>query len=727
MESTEPPAPKVRRINKQPPMHVSECVRQFKLPKHFPSLALGHKPVPTEHTLSSNSVAKNMETQSQINDSEKLNINKTSNSSSILKTINKPITINSLGNNVNGKSTLKTLKLKSPDGKDLGEIKVKLLDTPNQTLKRKLITIPKSVIPAITQNDTQTEPVVSYSMKDVQYPGSIYQEPRIEKVGQDLLNKVKIISNVSLNKLPAEDLSKIIQGKQMIHKMFSNTPFEPPTVSTSKINNPWIKMDTNKVILTNSDSKKNNNLEKNLVYLKPEDHPYLKNITKSGKPIALKPVKLKSLSLNLNTNEETNISETNFISAGGLSGYDNGDMDEHCNDEMSVMIKNSEEKKLDNSKNNDEIFSERKENKEDLKNDKVPTESPVREWKKLKYTLTKKNVMVMLPKVPSKKIITNLPSSESGSDFGNLAISDDDPTDPTDSNNDEEEEDDDDDDDFNKQIAKNNKPKKNNNSKKSNLNQKSKKIDNESNVDMSIVERALAHVKDKNLREEALKVLATCKLGVERQIPIRSPSNEISIRETSCQTNIFGNLDPYCEEFIEVQESEKNIKKINKTIKDRSIAFKSLNYIVTPMKEKEEKSNFAIELDKIIMDLNINSEEKQEVENMKNILDRPIQSTEKINRVSKQIVEDIKLLQTHDESGLTGLHKAVMRNDIKSIKRLLMILRVTKNDVDIKTHENRVSFIMKLVIKQKIYLQFYILTLFFKFSDELRIGIKNGC
>lgn len=661
MESVEPTPPKVRRMTKHAAMHVSECVREFKLPVHYPGLALGHKPVSKEHTLTpSMTVLKTTETEPQTIDvGKKISKGKNvqlvecidkkvvhqissdkvlsgtnrsiSSPSSNIKTLkNLPVVpmSNSLAVNYNNVAKLKTLKLKSPDGKDLGEFQVELLDFKNQVQKRKLITIPTSALTSKDESDnlvtsTQNEPIVSYSMKDVQYPGLIYQEPRIEKLENDLSSKVKIVSNVSLNKLPADDLSKIIQGKQMIKTIFSNTPFEPPTISTK----------------TDENSKK-------LLYLKTDEHPYLKSITKTGKPIALKPVKLKSLTLNLKPSE---INDPIFTS--GLSGYKNGDMDEDCEDESE---NGGEIEKIDSPTNEKE----------------GETQNSKREWKKLEYTLTKKNVMVMLPKVPpNKKLMTNRRQSSESS----LTTSEEDFISP--------------------ESPKQSKSR-NTRGKNSDKKRKENHEDAEFNqsVDISIVERALASVKDKTLRDEALKILASCKLGIERQIPIRPPSNEISVRDTVTQTDIFGNLDRECEEFIEVKKSEKGVKRINKIMRD-SIAFKSLNSNVNPVKNYEAENDFSSQLDKMIMELDIDSNEKQEMTKIKNVLERPMQSVEKMNRVQKQIIDDIKSMEICDENGFTGLHKAIVRDDIKAVKRLLMIMPMTKNNIDAKSYDNRVSLL----------------------------------
>lgn len=734
MESVEPPPPKVRRINKTSKIRVSECIREFELPIQFPSVVLGHKPVAKEYSLTpSNTVLQSTETQLQTIDIKKKggkgkniklfecpdekivhqissqtvlngskNVNKTISSSattskiksiktlpiSALQTIDSKkaqhigsVTSSSLVKNTDSISKVKTLKLKGPDGKDLGEFQVELVDGPEKMIKRKFISIPSNLLPSKIDSQenevvssTQAEPVVSYSVKDVQYPGSVYQEPRIEKIGIDAGSKVKIVSNVSLNRLPGNEVTKIIQGKQMIQKIFSNTTFEQPAITT-KVNNPWIKIDKSKMVVADNISTLKNNSQTNtqkVLYLKPEDHPYLKNITESGKPIALKPVKLKSLNLKTNGEKIDNMEVVNFTGTDGLTGYKNGDMDEELEKDDNPIIDTN--RKLD-------IVS----------------------------TSTKKGVKVILPKEPAK--ITRQISSEGSSEMESLVFSDNE-IDFLDTEFLNEHEDSIEEEKSKNSSRKNKSKRRKKNSTESNSEKDSP--NNDSTVDMSIVERALASVKDKSLREEALKVLASCKLGADRQIPIRPASDTISVRDTTCQTNIFGNLDPDCEEFVEVQKSEKELRRIDKTVRDSEMAFKSFHYVSTPVKENEDDNNFAKQLDKIIMDLDINQEEKKEVTNIKNVLDRPIQSTEKINRVKKQAVEDIKMLTTHDENGLTGLHHAVMKDDTRTVRRLLVILRITKNNADMRTHDNRVSFSLLKLYKNSKNTFFYMIKLFIK-------------
>ncbi|XP_033221669.1 uncharacterized protein LOC117175928 [Belonocnema kinseyi] len=717
MEELEVIPPKLRRVQSR--MHVSECVRKFTLPQQFPSTVVGHTPVPREHSISSPNPSRNVTENSTLATTNKrksiqrlmqcpeeksssikapsvteralalpgsqtvATINKKNiirrfirphkiiqvsspSAANEVKIVQKPISAPTFSNGMKiiqkassshllsgfknpvsstigePQTKLQKLKLKSPDGKDLGEFEVQVVEQQvGNHLKRKLVTVSKHVPKkdesqgSAVVSSTQGESMVAYSTNDVQYPGMIYQEPRIGKVGSEP-TKPNIISQISLRGTAGVPIGQVMKNLQ--HKVIT---IEKSNVHPSTI--PWIKMDAKRV---SSNGKK-------VLYLQHDEHPYLKNITHPGKPISLKPlksIKLQSMGLGKKAAVEENSDLS--MGTGGLKFFQNGDFDEEFED---GELKNYVERNL------------------------------------IQVEQGKKNVPAGTSSRQSY--------SGSSSDMGSLQYSDeeDEPgsSDTPDTDDSLES--------FRRPEAEE-PPERNLHKSRQRIPEKIK-VENlvqksaengEGSSDMRILERALASVKDKSLREEALKVLATCKLGSERYVPVRPPPDSISVRETTTQTNIFGSLEPNCEEFVEVKEEVKGLRRIKKEQRNPSLFSKSCNAILTPVDENHTGDQYTKQLDSMLGNLDLDMAGVQEVNQIKEVLNKPFRSNERMNRIRNQIQKDVKMLSDYDENGLMGLHKAVMEDNSVAVKRLLMILKISKKDVDMKTLDGKTSLELAL-------------------------------
>ena len=745
MEVPEVTPPKIRRIQRNTNLYVSECVREFSLPVQFPSLVAGHKPVAREHTLKSpktfrtfselpmvlTNIPRNSNNISVANKSRSLHrvihcpeekvirVSSPSGSHEI-KNVTKPTSTPIFSNGIkiiqkassshlltsssknpvsstNGdlQTKLQKVKLHRPDGTDLGEFQVKLLGQQGN-LKRKFVTISKNASlkddnqGSAVVSSTQSESMVSYSINDVQYPGMIYQEPRISKVGGESTSKPNIISQISVKGAAGAPIGQVMKNLQSQVVSIKNSQANG-SVDFKPV--PFIKVDPKKIIISRKDSESSlTNLKcKNLVYLKPEDHPYLKNISQCGKPISLKPLNLKTLSLSKDSPEGKKSSDVSkSTGTGGLQYFQNGDMDEEIENVELTKVYDLETEER-------HLMHVGQQKQHQLEQSSLNG---------------KKNVIVRMPKRAGVEF-SRQSYSGSSSDMGSLQYSDEE---------DELESSEtlDTDDSIDQGLLQRNKFIKNEEpsvvrnkvhkvirqrslkkEKMENLMKKSAENaweDNDGSPDMSILERALASVKNKSLREEALKVLATCKLGGERQVPIRPPSDTISVRETMTQTNIFGNLDRDCEEFIEVKEEAKGIRRVEKGQRNHSLVSKSLNTILTPVVENHT-DQYVKQLDSMLGKFDHNIAGVQEVKQIKEVLNKPIRSNERINQIKTQIQKDVKMLTNYDENGLLGLHKAVMEDNNIAVKRLLMILKICKKSVDMKTLDGKVSFFELIYFK----------------------------
>lgn len=217
--------------------------------------------------------------------------------------------------------------------------------------------------------------------------------------------------------------------------------------------------------------------------------------------------------------------------------------------------------------------------------------------------------------------------------------------------------------------------------------------DKEENEQLSILEKALSSVEDEELRARALRVLAECGIGKERLVPIKPASDKKSVKDSDTQTSVFGLWDP--EEFIYVPEERPVVQRKRPIIRQQphnatnifgnahsqDFTLNSFATASTPVSTDPVLGNWVGEWLK-------GSEAATQVQNM---LEKAVP-----NPVRPEVVEQLELdFQTYnvyDEDGLLNIHRAVLADHPSAVLRQLKVLKALRESVDLPTADGKVSF-----------------------------------
>ena len=221
-----------------------------------------------------------------------------------------------------------------------------------------------------------------------------------------------------------------------------------------------------------------------------------------------------------------------------------------------------------------------------------------------------------------------------------------------------------------------------------------------------IIKEALISVKDEDLRSKALQALADCGIGTAKQVPIIPPEEQRTVHDSQVQTDVFGLLDS--ESFVLVTKDTPALERIKQTVRSSSStpinversaqpSAKRSNYIdnidlfpvLSPMTCMEED----IAIDSCLNEFLSASTEASKVNR---ILSTPHSLYKK---VAFQLQKDVEGIQQPDEKGLLNIHRAVEQNNLNEVQRLLLVLNASKINIDVSTKDGMSC--LELAVKTK--------------------------
>ncbi|XP_060830529.1 uncharacterized protein LOC132914975 [Bombus pascuorum] len=234
--------------------------------------------------------------------------------------------------------------------------------------------------------------------------------------------------------------------------------------------------------------------------------------------------------------------------------------------------------------------------------------------------------------------------------------------------------------------------------------------DNEENGKLSeclnVIKEALISVKDDQLRAKALHALAECGIGIAKQVPIIPPEILRTVHDSQIQTDVFGLLDS--ESFVLVKENIPTVERI-KQIERSTVNLSPVMQEVYTQTERQIqcKSNFnnnindidlfpmckqdtiplqnTVDFDNCFNELFNNN---TDVNRVKEVLSTPHSLCKK---VARQIERDYDEMQHYDDNGMLNIHRAVVNDQLHDVQRLLLILEASKTSIDVLTEDGRTS------------------------------------
>ncbi|XP_063988176.1 uncharacterized protein LOC135168168 [Diachasmimorpha longicaudata] len=203
--------------------------------------------------------------------------------------------------------------------------------------------------------------------------------------------------------------------------------------------------------------------------------------------------------------------------------------------------------------------------------------------------------------------------------------------------------------------------------------------------DLSVLGEALRSLPDVELRNKALEALRSVGIGVERLIP-KKAVEQISVKDSETQTEVFSLLDKERNGFVRACEDVEGLERISLTERQSDM--------------KEDRWKMTSENGRLAFD-------GYELDFMLNKLDREDERVMKVRNIMKydpgtkklysQLQRDFENVKKYDENGLLAIHRAVLDNDVRSLKKQLLFLKACKISVDIPTQEGQSS--LELAIK----------------------------
>ncbi|XP_043259176.1 uncharacterized protein LOC122401240 [Colletes gigas] len=627
MESmSPPPAKKIRSING---VKMIQCKREFKLPVQFPSKA-SIKSVSTPKIKNGTNNAKD--------------------SRSILIT-----------NNV------KKLRIRSQDGRDLGEIQVKFptqeLNTP---LNSKIITLTKSALIS-NKNQKINKPVNSLVVpsKNMDRSTMVMQKP------------------ISPNKV---FLATISQQSSDIESMDEKQTHQP-LLLIKPINN-----------FKESDGLQNKKMEKSIktnmsninTCLDPKEY---RQLAKSKFPV----VKCEKLTISknkININELSALSLTKDNSTLNSLSIRGNKMVEKDNESSENSYNTINSNNIDHNVNTQKetINSEVPKIIGKCVYDKYQDEGKI--GNNVVTTSNNKNMIIERDLNDArKKNCTSVPTVSKNIDrksqniFSNVSNS---PIpcaiEKTSSN---------------KNVENKEPNSKNCISSTNNVKEKESCIEEKLSQHWNIIKEALISVKDEELRAKALQALIDCGIGAAKHVPITPPENFKTIHDSLVQTDVFGLLEE--DSFLLVKEDTSTLERIKQT--ERSTAVN----LTTPIESNNTYLN-CIDNDYLLPNLTLEPP-MDDISDIDNFLNQSFNMNARVNKVKQilapphslykkvamQVQEDFQMLQQWDDNGMLSIHRAVQNNNLREVQRLLVVLKASKINIDVLT-ANRMSC-LELAIK----------------------------
>ncbi|XP_031772678.1 uncharacterized protein PF11_0213-like [Apis florea] len=224
---------------------------------------------------------------------------------------------------------------------------------------------------------------------------------------------------------------------------------------------------------------------------------------------------------------------------------------------------------------------------------------------------------------------------------------------------------------------------------------------------LNIIKEALISVKDEELQIKALNALAECGIGIAKQIPITPLEKLKTVHDSQIQTDVFGLLD--MKSFILVKEDMPVLERI-KQIEHSTVDFLPIikevqtqtKIQIQPKTKQNNNMNVNPTWSSISLEDTLNLEDyfnkyfndNNDVNRVKKVLSTPHYLYKK---VSVQIEKDYEEMQHWDNNGMLNIHRAVLNNQLYELQRLLLILKASKTNIDALTEDGMTS--LELAIK----------------------------
>lgn len=220
----------------------------------------------------------------------------------------------------------------------------------------------------------------------------------------------------------------------------------------------------------------------------------------------------------------------------------------------------------------------------------------------------------------------------------------------------------------------------------------------------NVIKEAVSSVKDEQLRAKALQALADCGISLERHVPIRPPETLKVLHDIQIQTEVFGLLDS--ESFVLVRTDSPNLERIKQT--ERAFASPLINASPWPATKSKNnilhdninllprESNVPVPVDDPEFDCFFKKlcSENPMASKVQEVLSKPNPICKKI---CTQLQKDFESLRMWDESGMLNIHRAVVNDNLQDVQRLLMVVKSSKESVDITTEDGMTS--LELAVK----------------------------
>lgn len=213
----------------------------------------------------------------------------------------------------------------------------------------------------------------------------------------------------------------------------------------------------------------------------------------------------------------------------------------------------------------------------------------------------------------------------------------------------------------------------------------------------SILRKAVLSVQDENLRAEALKALQDCGIKTKKKVFIKRPLPTKIINESAVQTNVFSLLKEG--EFLEADETHEDLIRIKS---NRKFPKTSINTLGATSKNKlhMDEAEYAKELDNML---------DNRFRNNKNVSDVKNAFTQNQKLKAKYMLEklekDFEASKNYDSDGYLGIHRAVINDNLQDVQKQIILLKATKQNIDVCTVDGQVIFNFFFFIKlSKIFL-----------------------
>lgn len=210
---------------------------------------------------------------------------------------------------------------------------------------------------------------------------------------------------------------------------------------------------------------------------------------------------------------------------------------------------------------------------------------------------------------------------------------------------------------------------------------------------LNIIRKAMDSVKDNELRELALKALADCGIGIEKYVPIHPPENHKAVHDTQVQTMVFGLLDP--KSFILINKDLEDIHRLNQiTLHDMP---GDQNLLADPRSNNLVSKDFNLAEQETSFDLDNFMEEfwKEESNTLK--MKETLSITRvRCNSLLESLQRDFESVKQYDQNGMLNIHNAVISDNVCLVQRQLIVLKHSKQSVDISTEDGVVSLFYSL-------------------------------